>query len=282
VRRLALDRCLPQVLLAENRFRRTNHLIPICFFLLCSSLFTILSGRIRSLANVYTLSFLCVMALFAVGNMMLKYKRGRIRRPVRASWPTCFAALVAVSVALVGNIVLAPGNLIYFFIYFGIVAGLTFLMFERIRVLKYFLFFVSQGPQHIQDRFAGVTQLAMDKIRSQKIVFFAKNDNLEVLNKAVSYVQQNELTRWLKVVYVYEDLNDPMIKAIAENLRVIDRCYPKMVIDMVLVQGSFCPEIVAQISSRLGVPRNFMFIACPGDRFPHDIGDFGGVRMITH
>ena len=282
VRRLALDRCLPQVLLAENRFRRTNHLIPICFFLLCSSLFTILSGRIRSLANVYTLSFLCVMALFAVGNMMLKYKRGRIRRPVRASWPTCFAALMAVSIALIGNIILAPGNLIYFFIYFGIVAGLTFLMFERIRVLKYFLFFVSQGPQHIQDRFAGVTQLAMDKIRSQKIVFFAKNDNLEVLNKAVSYVQQNELTRWLKVVYVYEDLNDPMIKAIAENLRVIDRCYPKMVIDMVLVQGSFCPEIVAQISSRLGVPRNFMFIACPGDRFPHDIGDFGGVRMITH
>lgn len=39
----------------------------------------------------------------------------------------------------------------------------------------------------------------MDKIKSQKIVFFAKNDNLEVLNKAVSYVQSNELTKWLKV-----------------------------------------------------------------------------------
>ena len=63
VRRLALDRCLPQVLLAENRFRRTNHLIPITFFLLCASLFIILQGRVRSLANVYTLSFLCVMAL---------------------------------------------------------------------------------------------------------------------------------------------------------------------------------------------------------------------------
>ena len=74
--------CVWQVLLAENSFRRTNHLIPICFFLLCSSLFTILDGRIRSLANVYTLSFLCVMILFALGNMMLKYKRGRIRRPV--------------------------------------------------------------------------------------------------------------------------------------------------------------------------------------------------------
>ena len=119
---------------------------------------------------------------------------------MRASWTTCFAALFAVVLALIGNIVLAPGNLIYFFIYFGAVAGLTFLMFERIRVLKYFLFFVSKGPQAVQDRFAGVTQLAMDKIRSQKIVLFAKNDNLEVLNKALTYVQTNELTRWLKVL----------------------------------------------------------------------------------
>mmetsp|Transcript_74677 Transcript_74677/g.199989 ORF Transcript_74677/g.199989 Transcript_74677/m.199989 type:complete len:139 (-) Transcript_74677:150-566(-) len=133
-----------------------------------------------------------------------------------------------------------------------------------------------------QDRFAGVTQMAMDKIRSQKVVFFAKNDNLEVLNKAVSYVQQNELTKWLKVCYVYRDLNDPMIRAIAENLRVIDRCFPKIVVDLVLVQGTFSPEVVAQVSARLGVPRNFMFIACPGDRFPHDLADFGGVRLITH
>ena len=282
VRRLALDRCLPQVLLAENRFRRTNHLIPITFFLLCASLFIILQGRVRSLANVYTLSFLCVMALFAFGNMMLKYKRGRIRRPVRASWPTNLAALSSVLIALCGNIILAPGHLIYFIVYFAVIAGLTMVMFERIRLLKYFLFFVSQGPAHLQDRFAGITQMAMDKIRSQKVVFFAKNDNLEVLNKAVAYVQSNELTKWLKVVYVYEDISDPMIKAIAENLRVIDRCFPKIVIDFVLVQGRFSPEVVAQVSSRLGVQRNFMFISCPGDRFPHDIGDFGGIRMITH
>ncbi len=98
----------------------------------------------------YTLSFLGVMALFAIGNMILKYKRGRIRRPIRATWPTCFAALAAVLVALVGNVVMAPGNLIYFLVYFGLVAGATLLMFERVRLLKYFLYFVSQGPQHLQ------------------------------------------------------------------------------------------------------------------------------------
>jgi hypothetical protein len=50
----------------------------------------------------------------------------------------------------------------------------------------------------------------------------------QVLSKAVAYIQQNELTKWIKVVYVYEDLNDPVIRALADNLRVIDRCYPKV------------------------------------------------------
>ena len=57
VRRLAFDRCLPQILLAENSLFRTNHLIPITFFVLCSTLFVLLQGRVRSLANVYVCSF---------------------------------------------------------------------------------------------------------------------------------------------------------------------------------------------------------------------------------
>ena len=52
VRRLAFDRCLPQILLAENSLFRTNHLIPVTFFMLCSTLFVLLQGRVRSLANV--------------------------------------------------------------------------------------------------------------------------------------------------------------------------------------------------------------------------------------
>jgi len=180
VRRLTLDRCLPQFLLAENRFRRTNHLIPLTFFALCTLMFVLLNGDVKSLANVYSLAFLLVMTLVIAGTIILKYKRQFIRRAVRASWPTCFAALAFVLIALAGNIVLAPTHLLWFFIYFGIVAGLMLVMFERIRILKWFLYFLSQSPQHMQDRFSGVTLMAMDKIRSQKVVFFASNENLEV------------------------------------------------------------------------------------------------------
>jgi hypothetical protein len=137
----------------------------------------------------YTLAFLCVMALFAIGNIMLKYKRGRIPRAVRATWSTCFASLAAVLLALIGNIVLKPGNLIYFLAYFAAVAGVMVLMFERARLVRYSIFLLSQGPPFLREYLAGPAQEYLANIRNNTVVFFAKNDNLEVLNKAATYVQ---------------------------------------------------------------------------------------------
>ncbi len=51
-------------------------------------------------------------------------------------------------------------------------------------------------------------------------------------------------------------------------------------IDFLAVQGEFCPELIESLSRRLGVPKNYMFIGTPGDRFPHRSEDFGGVRVI--
>ena len=34
------------------------------------------------------------------------------------------------------------------------------------------------------------------------------------------------------------------------------------------------------LDRRLRVPKNHMFIATPGDRFPHRIEDLGGVRVL--
>lgn len=64
MRRMALDRCLPQVRLQENRWRGTNHWILYGFFGLCVWILAITAGRIEAWAGVYTLAFLSVMALF--------------------------------------------------------------------------------------------------------------------------------------------------------------------------------------------------------------------------
>ncbi len=55
--RMTLDRCLPQFLLQQNKYRGTNHWIIALFFGLCCSILTTSGGSVRVLAGVYTISF---------------------------------------------------------------------------------------------------------------------------------------------------------------------------------------------------------------------------------
>ena len=75
-----------QFLLRENSLRRTNHYIIIGFFLICSSLYLIVRGDVSTLAGVYTIAFLSVMALFAIGNMLLKVRRSRLPVASVCAW----------------------------------------------------------------------------------------------------------------------------------------------------------------------------------------------------
>lgn len=92
VRRMALDQCLPQFLLKKNR-RGTAHRIIIIFFLLCSSILIVTKGSLLSLAGVYTISFLGVMTLFGLGNILLKIKRKELKRTYRAPWGVILTAI---------------------------------------------------------------------------------------------------------------------------------------------------------------------------------------------
>ena len=56
--------------------------------------------------------------------------------------------------------------------------------------------------------------------------------------------------------------------------------YPEIKMELVLRPGTFGPEMVDQLSQELNVPKNYMFIGHPGQKFPHNIADLGGVRLI--
>ncbi|HRV82556.1 MAG TPA: APC family permease, partial [Planctomycetota bacterium] len=143
VKRMTLDRCLPGRLLKEGR-RKTPHRIITAFFLLSVSVLLITEGDLRSLAAVYTLSFLAVMALFAVGNLLLKIKRENLPRPSRASWFTVLAALAAVGVAILGNARLNKEYLVVFGEYLVPALLLVTLMLTRVQILELFVFFVDE------------------------------------------------------------------------------------------------------------------------------------------
>ena len=282
VRRMTVDSCLPQFLLVENRWRGTNHWIIASFFFVCVSILVITGGDVATLAGVYTISFLSVMALFATGNMLLKAKRARLPRAVRASWPAVIVALVSVLVGLVGNILMNPVYVGIFTVYFVAAGSAVAVMLLRVSLLKAALFVSRAMLERVSafnEAVRGVVLSAMDGINNRAVIYFSRGDAPEELNRAALYVLENEQTNRLKVVHVYQD-SSPIPPGLAQHLADIDRLYPRLRIDFIAVKGEFGPALIGQLSQRLGVPRNYMFIGTPGDKFPHRIELLGGVRVI--
>ncbi|MGE3756523.1 MAG: amino acid permease, partial [Pseudobdellovibrionaceae bacterium] len=279
-RRMALDRCLPQFLLQENRWRKTNHWIIFLFWALCCAVLFYTHGHVSLLAGVYALSFLCVMALFAIGNMLLKHFRGSLPRAEKSALPLVTLAFVAVLGALYGN--LSVPNFTVFLNFFVLVFLGVFAMLFRIRVLQFILFcFRHISPNYFPMRriWARVIVEKIDAINSMRVVYFSKNDNLESLNRAALYIINNEQTNKLVVVHVYRD-EEKIPADLKEQLRLIDEIYPQFRIDFLTVKGEFTPTFIEKISRRLKVPKNYMFIGTPGNKFPHRVSELGGVRLI--
>ena len=282
VRRMSLDQCLPQVLLRTNRWRGTNHWIIVAFFALCASILVATGGNIGMLAGVYALSFLSVMALYAAGNLLLKRTRARLPRSERAGVVTVAVALAAALIALLGNVVLDPLNVGIFAVYFAAALLAVGVMFQRVQLLRLVLSVsravverVQRANEHVRERVIALIQ----QINARAVVYFSRGDDLEILNRAALYVLGNEQTANLKVVHVYENESE-IPSGLASMLAMVDKMYPRLRIDFLAVKGEFGPELIERLSKRLHVPKNAMFIGTPGDRFPHNLADLGGVRVI--
>jgi|GEM_PF-58055 len=356
VRRMALDRCLPQFLLKQSS-RGTTHRILISFFLLCVSVNwiatkekkpgadshadahassveegapeakivadgtqthsvallaagdseapqepvqdpavgdveaphaephadahasgavaaaapAVFTGDVDALAGVYTISFLTVMALFAVGNILLKIKRDKLPRPVRASWAAVVIAITAVLIGLVGNAARNPKYLQMFLYYFVPAMAFIGLILYRIPLLKLCMGAVEATLETVTNK--------IDEINSQQVVFFTRGDNVSNLNNAMQYVLQNEDTNRIKVVTVLNE-DDHVPDKLADDLKFLDEAYPQIDIEYVKRIGKFGPELIQELSDEWNVPTNLMFIGSPGGKLPYGLAELGGVRLI--
>ena len=281
-KRMALDRCLPFFLLNENKQRKTNHWIILGFFLVCVSIFAMTSGDIDSLAGVYTLSFLAVMFLFAVGNALLKVKRAKLPRSSRAPWGTVILGGSFVFLGLVGNFFLNVDGARIFLMYYAITFGIVLLILMRTSILKFLLNAIQHSVGLLpgtKQSLSKILQKLVDHINSLQTVYYTKGDNLSTLNRAAQYVLLNEQSKRLKIVHVYSE-KDKIPPSIWYQARVIDEIYPNLRIDLVLVRGTFSPELVDALSKKFGIQKNQMFIGTPGNNFPHKIESLGGVRVV--
>jgi amino acid transporter len=284
--RMALDRILPQYFLKKNK-RGSSYRIILIFLILTISVLIITEGNVQVLAGVYTISFLSVMALFGIGNILLKVKRNSLPRPEKASWLAIVFAITAVGIALVGNVSMQPKeglprNFSVFLEYFIPTIIFITVMLNRTVLLKLVLKLVHS----IFDPFRSLV-LKIDKkilstvddINSQEFIYFTKDDDVETLNKVMLYIQKNEHTKKLKVVTALKNGN-LITDQFRNDIDVVDREYPLIKIEFIELDDEFGPELISRLSKEWDIPINFMFIGSPGDHFPYEIQDLGGVRLI--
>lgn len=277
--RITLDRILPNYFLAKNR-KGVNYKIVIGFFLLCVSILLVTQGDLTSLAGVYTFSFLLVMALFGVGNLLLKVKREKLPRPERATVISVIVAIGFIVAAFLGNMRLNLPSF-YVFIEYLIPAVLfILLMLNRARVTRWLIYALNHSAKPVQHLVKSIIRpyRTLIKLNSQELVFFTRGDNVAILNRVMIYVEENESTKCLKIVHIANSQsNNDHLK---RDIKVLDRAYPDIDIDFIEIEGQFGPAMIDRLSKEWDVPKNFMFIGAPGNKFPYHVSELGGVRLI--
>jgi len=291
VRRMAMDRCLPQFLLRKNSLTHTNSVILVGFFLLSSSQLVIFHADVVNLSGVYSFSFLSVLMIFAVGNLMLKVRRPSLKRTTVVSWPMNMVALIGVGTALLGNVVAKPDLMIWFFLYVLGIGIIVAIMFQRVNILRSLIYVLQSsekaakaGRGNKRKSIQGVLIKTLKKVKKTRYVFFLKRTNAYILNKAILYVRNNEQTDHLIVVNCYEgevEKGEEENK-MAEHVELLDEMYPKIMISLLRVNASFTPATIKWLSDELAIPTNAMFLACPDAEFKYKFSEMRGVRIVTY
>ncbi len=278
VQRMALDQCLPQFLLIKNR-RGTCHRIIIIFFLLCSSILIVTKGSLLSLAGVYTISFLGVMTLFGLGNILLKLKRKELKRTYRAPWGVILLAIIATSLGMLGNVIIDKQNLVFFLEYLVPTILLVLLMYLRIPILRTVL----QVLNNLMSSILVWRTVVIDNITAitdQRVILFTRAVGLRRLHTAFNYIEKNESSRSVVVIHLYSNPGKNEEASLKESLKTIGEIFPMLKLELVVRQGKFGPEIIDEVSKEFDVAKNNIFIGAPEEKHAFSIQNLGGVRVI--
>jgi amino acid transporter len=274
--RMTLDRILPSYFLKKNS-RGSSYRIILLFFILSVSVLFFTHGNVKLLAGVYTISFLSVMALFGIGNILLKIKRSKLPRPEKATWFAVIIAIIAVVFALAGNILMPPkenlpSNIMVFLPYFLVTISFMLIMLNRIIILKAILRLAKNLSTSIVH--------TINRIVKQEFVFFTKGDNLANLNRVMLYIRENEHTKKIKIVHVHKEKKALFSDKLRKDIEFLNREYPDIKIEYVEIKGDFSPSLIKELSDKWKIPVNFMFIGSLSNKFPYRIEELGGVRLI--
>jgi hypothetical protein len=146
--RLSADSVLPAFLGRMNS-RQAPYISILVFVALSMSLFVAIydptsDSAINDFGGVYAIAFLSVLSAFAISTIILKLHRAQIARRMIARWWEITVSLFAVTVGLIGNIVLTPEVFTLFLAYLSGFLAVVIYMFSRVELLTFGIWMVGR------------------------------------------------------------------------------------------------------------------------------------------
>ena len=147
IERLAKDKVLPESLSAISSWG-SSYIAILSFSIGSIALILCIfnpkdSTGINRFGGVFAISFLSVLAAFAIAAIMMKLYRPNLARLVVTKWWQVFVSLFAVLLGWIGNVLLTPDVFVWFLIYlFGLLVITTY-MFLRVDLFGFAIWMVS-------------------------------------------------------------------------------------------------------------------------------------------
>ena len=274
----------------QRKLPKTGATYPsIALYLVLTLVMSATCGfSLTTLSSVFSVSFLCVMTLFGLSLLLLKYARPSLPRSPIAPLGTVVLGIGIGVTAMAGNFALSPVILVQTLVYFVVLAVALVALTRRVDLARIVVWLVEQQ----RTSSLGRLPLKLEKqligwIRGQRrhpVIYFAKSDDISVLANALYYIQRNEPTSKCKLVHCYKSI-DEIPEQLDETFQLVDEIFPTVTVDLVFVEAPFTPQVVRAITQRLGIPISRSFISCPSGRgaligSQHPLCDYGGLRII--
>ncbi len=279
VNRMSLDGCIPKTLSVMNS-KESFPKIIWGFLILCVSILVVSKGDIPTLGGIYAISFLSVMSMFALANLILKVTRPNLKRPFRTRTILAFFALVSTTIGLIANMVARDGklgdfeNVGYFLQYFIPIYFFVSCFVYRDYLVGYFVKrFSFKWLQNI-----------WNVISKEKYVAFVHDP--KNLYSILKYIDINESGKNVIIVNC-NDKDDPENDEFSEQfskiipaLKQAGVFYPNLDFSLHFEDGKFGPEMVDTVAKKLMIPKNNIFIGSIHDHHNFDYNQLGGVRIV--
>ncbi|CAE6465352.1 unnamed protein product [Rhizoctonia solani] len=278
VEALARERVLPQFFLRPLPFSGATY-FPVALFVTISLVVYFSSAfSLSTVSTMVSAAFVSTMLLYSLSCLLLKFSLDRLPRVYRTSMWTAVMGIVVMISILIGNIIQDPRTLGLFATCFFVTLLGAFLPNSRLKLARMILWSLDQTrilQRWNLDRFV---VRWMKHFRKDPVVLWVKDEHIHHLMRAISYIQDNELADRLIVAHAYTQSMG--VLEMQTNVRLLEELFPATTIDLIIIRGAFSPVVVEATSQILSVPRSGMFISCPGNNHPWQIGDYRGVRLI--